>query len=56
MIKMQPGITYKMTHLEVSNEEIRRIREDFEKWMTEGARLFARLDLLIKQGNLPRKD
>jgi hypothetical protein len=56
MPKLEPDTIHKVAELTVNHEEILRIRDAFEEHMTEGARLYARLQELIKQGSIPIRE
>jgi hypothetical protein len=53
---LEPNKTYLPTHIEVNRPELLRLQSDIEDLMTEAAKLYARLNNLIKQGTTPRKE
>lgn len=54
-MELKPDTIHKVSELTVNHDELLRIRDAFEEHMTEGAKLYARLQELIKQGTVPTK-
>jgi len=55
MPKLEPNTIHKVSELTVNHDELLCISDAFEEHMTKGARLYGRLQQLIKQGSIPSR-